>query len=151
MKRIVMLLLLCWSATAFAEIYQWVDREGKIHYGDRAAQQPGQKAEKLEITESPAKPDPEAERARQQLRMLDKLNSEQRETEAQRAAQSQQDHQRLQQRCQELQDKIRTEQQVAVIYRRDDAGKRVLWTDSERIAYREQLQATNQQYCAAAD
>jgi YD repeat-containing protein len=81
--------------------------------------------------------------------MLDKLNSEQRETAAQRAAQAQERHQRVQQRCEELRDRIRNEQEVAVMYRYDDAGKRVLWTDAERIAYREQLQATNQQYCGA--
>lgn len=152
-KYMTLLVLLACGMPAFAEIYQWIDSEGHTHYGDKAAKaaQPEQKAEKLAITEDPAKTDPEAERARQQLRMLDKLNSEQRETEAQRAVQAQQKHQQMQQHCQELQDKIRTEQQVAVMYRYDDAGKRVLWTDAERIAYREQLQATNQQYCVAAD
>lgn len=142
-------ILLGWSTLAAAEIYQWTDSDGKIHYGDGATRQPGQKVEKLEITTDAVKLDPEAERTRQQLRLLNKMSGEQRETEAQRAAQSQQQHQQLQQRCQELQDKIRNDQQTAVFYYRDEAGNRVLWTDAQRVAYRERLQATNQQYCGA--
>jgi hypothetical protein len=83
--------------------------------------------------------------------MLDKQRSEQREVDAQRAAQLQQQHQQMQQRCKSLQDNIRDEQQVAVMFRYDDAGNRVLWTAAERTAYREQLQTANRQYCGAAE
>lgn len=151
MKSIVISILLGWSVSAAAEIYQWVDRDGHVHYGDDAAKQPGQKAEKLAIDNSAPKPDPEAAQTRQQLQMLDKQRSEQREVEAQRAAQLQQQHQQMQQRCKSLQDDIRDEQQVAVMFRYDDAGNRVVWTAAERVAYRERLQTANRQYCGAAE
>jgi uncharacterized FlaG/YvyC family protein len=134
--------------TAAAEIYRWVDRDGKPHYGDGAAKRPGEKAEQLTIQPTHSAIDPEAEKARQQLRELDQVRQQQQQTQAEQAAQSQQQREQLQQRCKALQDEIRTEHEVAVLFRYDDSGNRVLWTSDERIAYREQLQDAQQQHCS---
>lgn len=152
-KYIAMLVLLGCGVPATADIYQWVDRDGRIHFGDKAAKegQPGVRAEKLDIQETAAAIDPDTERNRQQLRSLHKTYTEQREAEAQNSEYIRQQRLRLQQCCKILQDNIRSERRAAVLFRYDDAGNRVLWTAEERTAYREQLQETNRLYCGGAD
>lgn len=147
--NIVTLFLLGCATPVSAEVYQWVDNEGRTHYGDKAAKaaQPGRQAEKLDIEEGPAQIDQDAERSRQQLRMLQNQRNQQHEADAQTGAQLQQKQQRQQQYCKDLQDHIRNEQNVAVMFRYDDAGNRVLWTSEERIAYRERMAAANRQQC----
>jgi hypothetical protein len=146
-RTVILMMLLAWSATATAEIYQWTDSDGKVHYGDGAAKKPGQKAEKLKIETAAAKPDPEAERTRQQIRLMQKMSSEQREADARKTAKLQEQHQQLRQQCAAVQGRIRDEQSVAVMFRYDDAGNRILWTAGEREAYRAVLQAQKQEYC----
>jgi hypothetical protein len=149
-KYMTMLVLLGCGMPASAEIYQWIDSSGRTHYGDAAAKaaQPGRQADKLNIKETAEAIDPDAERNRQQLRMLHDQNNQQRAAQAQKAAQLQEQHQQQQQRCKSLQNTIRSEQRAGVMFSYDEAGNRVIWSAEQRTTYREQLQAANQQYCA---
>jgi hypothetical protein len=148
-----MWVLLACGMPASAEIYQWVDGAGRVHYGDSAARatQPGRPAEKIDIQETGTKVDPEAERNRQQLRTMHDLHNQQRAAQAQNAEQLAQQQQRQQQNCNSLRDNIRFERETGIMFSYDEAGNRVIWSSEQRLAYREQLQVANQQYCGATD
>lgn len=131
-----------------SEVYRWVDSEGKIHYGDQAPEGQRDKAARLAIKTDAAKIDPEAEKMRQQMRSIEEGRQRERAFEAQKAAQDQQRREQLAKRCKSLQNEIRDDQNVAVFYRYDDAGNRVLWSSEERLAYREKLHTLKQAYCS---
>lgn len=131
-----------------AEVYRWVDSEGKTHYGDRAPQEQRAKAERVNITSGPEGVDPDAERNRQQMRVIDEGRRREKAFTEQRAVQDQQKQTDLARRCKSLQNDIRDDRNIAVFFRYDDKGNRVLWTAEEREAYREKLQTLKQTYCA---
>jgi hypothetical protein len=150
MKYRMIFALLGMSAFASADIYRWVDSNGKVHYGDRAPQSRSDKADKVTVNSAPAAPDPQAEEARRQLRQMDVGQQRARAYESQKVAEQQQQSERLATNCKALQDDIRIDRETAVFYGRDEAGNRVLWTSEQRLAYREKLHNLNRQYCADA-
>lgn len=153
MKLRMIFALLWLPALASADVYRWTDSEGKIHYGDKAPQSRGEKAEKIDkvtVSGAQAAPDPQAEEARQQLRQLEEGRQRARAYESQRAATQQQQSERLAKNCKALMDDIRDERETAVYYRRDEAGNRVLWTSEQRLAYREKLHNLQQKNCPGA-
>jgi hypothetical protein len=133
---------------AAAEVYRWIDSEGKTHYGDRAPQEPRAKAERLRIEEGARGIDPDAERARQQMRAIDEGRQREKAFAEQKAAESQQRQAKLAGGCKALAQDIREEKETAVFFRYDEKGNRVLWTDEERLAYRDELKTLKQTYCA---
>lgn len=144
--------IICWWVLSAvmpvsAEVYRWVDGEGKVHYGDHAPQEQRDKATHVDIKTGSAEIDPDAEKSRQQLRSIEEGWQRERAYEEQKAAQDRQRRAELAQRCKSLQNEIRDDQNVAVFYRYDDKGNRVLWTSDERLAYREKLQKYKQTYC----
>lgn len=150
MKYRMIFALLGMSAFASADIYRWVDSDGKVHYGDRAPQSRSDKADKVTVNSAPAAPDPQAEEARRQLRQMDVGQQRARAYESQKVAEQQQQSERLATNCKALQEDIRIDRETAVFYGRDEAGNRVLWTSEQRLAYREKLHNLNRQYCADA-
>jgi uncharacterized FlaG/YvyC family protein len=148
MKQWLIFAALGFSALASAEVYRWVDSEGKTHYGDQVPQSHSAKADKLAIKNTQAVPDSEAEAARQKLRTLDEGRQRDRAYEAQKSAEQQQKHERLAKQCKTLLNDIRYEQEVGVMFSYDDAGNRVVWTSEQRTAYKEKLQNLKQQNCA---
>ncbi len=150
MQKIIGFWVLSFAIAASADVYRWIDSEGKTHYGDHAPQEQRAKALRMDIKPSSPEIDPDAEKARQQLRSIEEGRERERAYEAQKTAQEQQRRAELAQRCKSIQNEIRDDQNVAVFYRYDEAGNRVLWTDDERLAYREKLQKAKQTYCAGS-
>lgn len=140
--------LLSFTTPVGAEVYRWVDSEGKTHYGDRAPQEPRAKAERVEIKTGAGGIDPDAERARQQMRSIEAGRQRERAFAEEKAAQDQQKKADLARRCQSLQNDIREDREFAVFFRYDDKGNRVLWSNEERLAHREKLQTLKQTYCS---
>lgn len=147
MRRIICLGVLGIAVPALAEVYRWVDSEGKTHYGDHAPQELRDKATPMNIKTGSTEIDPDAEKARQQMRSIEEGRQRERAFAVQKAAQEQQRREQLAQRCKSLQSEIRDDQSAAVFYRYDDSGNRVLWTAEERLAYRDKLHALKQAYC----
>ncbi len=147
MRQIIGLWVLGVAVSASAEVYRWVDADGKTHYGDHAPQEQRDKATHVTIQTGPAEIDPDAEKARQQMRSIEEARQRERALGAQKSAQDQQQREQLAKRCKSLQNEIRDDQNVAVFYRYDDAGNRVLWSAEERLAYREKLHKLQQTNC----
>ncbi len=144
--------LLWVSAFASADVYRWVDSDGKVHYGDRAPQENRSgKVDKVSVTGAHRQHlIPRLEEARRQLQQLKESQQREREYESQKIAEQQQKSERLATNCKALQEDIRTDRDTAVFYSRDEAGNRVLWTSEQRLAYREKLHNLNRQYCGGA-
>lgn len=147
MRKTLCLYLLCLVAPVSAEVYRWTDGEGKIHYGDRAPQGQSDKAARVNIQTGPAEIDPETEKMRQQMHSIEEGRQRERAFAVQKAAEEQQRREQWAQRCKSLQNEIRDDENVAVFYRYDDAGNRVLWSAEERLAYREKLHKLKQTHC----
>lgn len=145
---VICLCALAITTPALAEVYRWVDSQGKIHYGDRAPSELRDKAKPVNIKVETNPLDPEAEKARQQLRSIEEGRQRERAFEAQKLARQHEQQAQLTQRCHSLQNEIRNDENIAVFFRYDESGKRVLWTAEERVAYREKLQNLKQAYCA---
>lgn len=142
-----LLLTLGFVSCAGAEVYRWVDSQGKTHYGDRAPQEPRAKAERVTVNAGPQGVDPDAERNRQQMRAINEGRQREKAFAEQKAAADQEQKADLARRCKSLQNDIRQDQEVALFYRYDDKGNRVMWSSEERLAYREKLQTLKQTYC----
>lgn len=147
MRKTICLYLLCLAAPVSSEVYRWTDGDGKIHYGDRAPQEQRDRAARVNIITGPAEIDPETEKMRQQMRSIEEGRQRERAFEVQKAEQERQRREQLAQRCKSLQNEIRDDENVAVFYRYDDAGNRVLWSAEERLAYREKLHKLKQAHC----
>lgn len=143
-------LTLSFATPVGAEVYRWVDSEGKTHYGDRAPQEQRAKAERVSIKLGPEGVDPDAERNRQQMRAIDEGRQRERAFVEQKVAETQQKQADLARRCKSLENDIREDRDTAVFLRYDDKGNRVLWTSEERLAYREKLQTLKQTYCSGS-
>lgn len=139
--------LLSFVTPAGAEVYRWVDSEGKTHYGDRAPQETRAKAERMNIDTGSHHVDPDAEKARQQMRSIEEGRQREKAFAAQKAVQDQQRQADLAKRCKSLQIDIIEDRDTAVFFRYDEKGNRVLWTHEERLAHREQLNTLKQTYC----
>ena len=147
MRTIIYVCLLGWAAAAWGEVYRWVDNEGRTHYSDHAPSTQQDRAKRVSIQAAPARLDPEAEQARQQMRSIDEARQRERAFTDQKVMEERQRRAELVRRCQVLQNEIRDDRNTAVFYRYDEAGKRVLWSSEERLAYRERLQNLKQSYC----
>lgn len=147
MRKIICLGVLAIAVSASAEVYRWVDSEGKTHYGDRLPQEQRNNATHVDIKVAPAQVDPDAEKARQQLRSIEEGRQREREFNQQKSMQEQKRREDLARRCKALQVQIRQDRDTAVFYRYDEAGNRVLWSNEERVTYRDKLQNLRQTYC----
>ncbi|HET8711087.1 MAG TPA: DUF4124 domain-containing protein [Spongiibacteraceae bacterium] len=147
MRTIICVCLLVCAAAVWGDVYRWVDSEGRTHYSDHAPSAQHDRATRVSIQAAPASLDPEAEQARQQMRSIDEARQRERAFTDQKAMEERQRRAELARRCQALQNEIRDDRNTAIFYRCDDAGKRVLWTHEERLAYRERLQNLKQSYC----
>jgi hypothetical protein len=116
------------SATAGAEVYQWTDADGGVHYGDTPPQGQGQV-----ITVKPAPPPDPGSADRDQLmhRILDarRQEREQKKQTQQQAAAEQ--HYRAD-RCTQAGIYLANMENANRIYSKDSGGERTYLNDAER-------------------
>ena len=118
------------STNAFADIYKWIDEDGKVHYGDEPPQQVEDKRLEIETAVSPAR----AKEAESQQRRLGKAVEESdRRSEARRArsaAEQAGKQERLAQKqaCLEARKQLAVLQELRLPTYRDAEGKfRAQW------------------------
>ncbi|SEA14410.1 DUF4124 domain-containing protein [Microbulbifer marinus] len=133
--------LLLASATALAaDLYRWVDEDGKVHFGDRPPMEA--KAENIEGELRPINsadaPPPQQTASRQQHNPEQEYEQRQRQRELRQ-------QQRLTRACNAARRQLRLLQgRVAFV---DDSGKEVKMSERERQQRAEQLQREIQRVC----
>jgi hypothetical protein len=131
----------------YAEIYKWVDEQGRVHYGDK----PHAQAETIRVEGQgePAKapPDDTARREHQQ-RVLKSMQMERERKQALRR-QARAAEEEAEQRCAEARQKLADINGAGFLYRRNARGERVIFTDEERAQATTQAEAAVKRYCGA--
>ena len=116
-----------------AEIYKWVDENGKVHYGDRPPAD-AEVSEEVEIKNAPAtgKQAPSAaQRLHRQQRLLDSFAAERAEKK-QAAAKEKEQEKKHDRRCVVAKHNLNVMKQAGAHYDLNEAGEKVYATDAER-------------------
>jgi hypothetical protein len=137
-KLVVLMVLLVLSPFAEAQIYKWIDEQGRARYGEKPP--PGVEARLL----APP-PGASADRPRQSVdeqeaefrrRQIQKREEEERHAQAARV--------RAQQ-CERLRDELSYTEQLRLF--RWDRGEKVYFSDAERKAHADRVRALIAQHC----
>ena len=124
MSRILLALILSFflAGTSFAEMYKWVDKDGKVHYGDC----PPPDCEPEQIKSAPAPSQEEIQRSRERAEKLiqdQKKKDEARKLEREiKLKKDEQIKAALKKRCKVLQSRLFLLKQPGVITFADDEG-----------------------------
>jgi hypothetical protein len=126
-------------ATAHADIYKWVDDQGKVHYSDAPPR--GAASQKIEIPTAP----PQGENAQEQLKAFleeqkkqEEAHKEERVRKQEAQVVKQREGERLN-RCLAAQDQLDLMQFERPVFRMDEKGERVYLEDKDRPAETERL------------
>lgn len=122
--------VMLWPVASPAEVYRWVDENGKVHFGDRPPR--GVETESLDLPEAAGStPAPtEAERRAKTRRLLDAWEEERR-IKKERKAEAAADKAKRKRRCSRARNELRDLQQGALFYELDQQGERRYLSDAE--------------------
>jgi hypothetical protein len=133
MKRsnpLAALVLALVATGAVAEVYKWVDEQGKVHYGDR---RPGADSDPslIELPAAPSRDADHDERSLRRQRLLDAFEverDERRRAEAESAAARQERNRK----CAQVRSELAKLERANIVYTRDEGGARIYMSDEER-------------------
>lgn len=134
--------VLIYADTLQAEVYKWVDDDGRVHYSDR----PGAQARQLNIDIGPAVGDAGIDRKEKRQRYLDAVAKERADKE-QKEQEEKQRKAEQQRRCLFAKDRLYRLRRAGYLYDLDQSGERVVLTDSERETAIQDFEKNIQRYC----
>jgi hypothetical protein len=142
-----LLLALVFSASASAQMYKWVDKDGKVQYGDC----PPADCKAVPIQAAPAPSPEETQRARQQTEQLiqdQKARDEVRQAEQLRdQRQAEAAWAETQRKCKVFRGRLFVLKQPGVVTLTDDQGNVMRPTDEQRDKMIQELEAFIQKNC----
>jgi hypothetical protein len=133
LRRLVLLLVLLplpWSLAA-AQVYKWVDDNGRVHYGDRPR---GEDAVPVEIHQGPD-PDPAMTKRRQKRqRLLEIFNEDRQERRRQQEA-ARRKQREYDRRCDEARRSLEATLNASYLYEKsgDPDNPRILTAEERRV------------------
>ena len=133
------------SPPTFAEIYRWVDENGKTQFSDRPIR--GQNANKVRVDTGKSSYGGGDVLSRQRD-LLDRYKDqdEQSEKAKQQAQKDKEDEQKLKAACLRSKDKLANFER-SVLYTLDDQGERVYYSEEKREQRIEELRQSIAKYC----
>ena len=138
-----LLVLLLFTAPAVADVYKWVDDNGRAHYSDRP--RPGNTEAVHVPTTLP--PDPHlAERRRRQQRLLEAIDHE-RQEKLDAELQSRQQQAGRRRNCARALDQLRMLDRQGRVFELDDAGERLYWDAQTRSQRRSEISRYLEKNC----
>jgi len=144
LKKIFIIFLLYLHADfAFAEIYKWMDEQGRVHYGDR----PLANSTEMEIDnakKSNVKISQSREESRQRL-----LNAydEDNKRKAEEKAKSKNQKKELARRCSRSKDRLKSYERARYLYTVDKDGNRIAMSNEERDKATSRVKKNINKYC----
>ena len=149
-SSIIFLLLVTPLYTSGGEIYKWVDKHGKVHYGDRPRPEG---SEKIQLKDNPeiesgatgAGPT-DAERREKRRRLLEAFEHERAEKQA-AAAKKAAERQELKKKCTVARQELREMKEAGYLYKYDKSGNREVLSDDQREKAVAQLKRTIDKRC----
>jgi len=133
---VVTLLCLCLLANeSVAEIYKWVDDNGRVHYGDapknKKAKKFHYKPSTIGTSKHPGAGLSDQQRREKQKKLLDSYEVDRRNKEAQQAADKKQREKRKKY-CNEAKMDLHATQEANLLYNYDENGKRYFYNEAQR-------------------
>ena len=128
----LVILFACLSVSPFAgavEIYKWVDKSGKVHYGDRADDAAG--GSKIDIDADVPPPDPgEATREDRSRKLLQDIEQDRSDREA-KAKAKHAEEQKRKRNCAIARERLNNFENAGFLYDLDKNGQRRILSDAE--------------------
>ncbi len=125
-----------------AEVYKWVDEQGKVHYGDRPL--PG--AQSVRLKDVPEVTPIAGEREEKRERLLQVFQEQRQEKREQAEAQKKQKEER-ERNCNLAKDQLRNYERAGYIYDIDKKGNRVIYDEEKQAAAIQQARDAVKQWC----
>lgn len=125
---LAILLSVAGTPTADAQVYRWVDEDGKVHFSDTP---PNEDAERLPIETRPTDLESVLEKRierRHHLDELDKDRAHEAETESERAAYAA----RRAESCRQARERVASIESARRLSRVDEDGNRIQYDDEQR-------------------
>ena len=131
MTRLLIVLLAAYCGTAAAEVYRWVDGQGRVHYSDRPD---SEKAEVVGVSSHRTNPAAVAQRTQTEAHQRQQIAAGQQEQQADDAAKNavQKDLASTRaEQCKKAQDEYKTAIESRRLYRMGKNGEREYLSDAE--------------------
>ncbi|HTT07303.1 MAG TPA: DUF4124 domain-containing protein [Gammaproteobacteria bacterium] len=143
LRMLSLLPLLAPVTASYAEVYKWVDEQGKVHYGDH----PGNaRSQPVQIQAAP-QPDPDsAERREKSQKLLNEYSDDQTEQKKQQESREKEAAQRKV-NCELAKKNLDTYEHAATLYTTDKDGERHNLTDDEYKKAIETSHANVKKWC----
>jgi hypothetical protein len=129
-----------------AEVYQWTDEEGRVHYSDRPAHESAQQMQLPKTQASSQTQSMPAERQQLRRRMLEVYEQE-RLDKREAAAQVKQQREERRRQCYNARAQYENYSNAGSIYERQDNGERIYLDKQQREQYLAGLKAEVKRYC----
>jgi hypothetical protein len=131
------------SSNVSAEIYKWVDDQGRTHYGDK----PAGEADPLQVDVSKkGHMDSGVDRAEKRQRLLNAMQ-EDRYRKQQQAEKQREQKQYAQRQCTLARDRLKQYESVGYLYRLDKDGNRIVMPTEKRDQLTEKLRDDIRKNC----
>ena len=149
MKLLIALtaLTLC-AAPAYAELYKWVDEQGKVHYSDQPASGKVKSEKKLEIRNQPAAaPAASANKSWQEKNLeYKKRQSSAADAEAKKQKEAQEAKAKIE-NCDKAKKNLKTLEDGVRIYSYNDKGERSSMDDAQRTKAMDDARKAASEWC----
>lgn len=146
-KTLVFIVLACLPYQLSAEVYQWTDDQGRVHFGDRPPQQA--KARELRI-QQPQKLNPDGEDHAARMKELDSFfqrRQAEREKQAQTVAEEKAREAERAKACQQMLAQLKYMERVSVFYELNENGERVFLDDETGDRHRREFRQQYNTHC----
>ncbi|HSO05902.1 MAG TPA: DUF4124 domain-containing protein [Pelomicrobium sp.] len=146
---ILAVILACLTLPAGAELYKWVDSQGKVHYSDRPPPNAAQKSTTMKGAVSAPAPAATASPAPQKTIKEQELEYRQRKAEeAEAAAKAQKEADMRAQNCRNARGNLNTYTEGGRVVRFNAQGEREYVGDEERVREIERWQREVERWCS---
>lgn len=145
--RALLTLLFLSPAASLAEVYRWVDEEGRTHFGDRPPAQAT--SQEIKVESSPARVDNAARDRQQKMNVF--LEQKQQERDRQRAADAKAEKHAAKRAelCAKLRARLKHLDSVSTFYNLNEQGERVFVSESENTRIRERFRKKVEETCSS--
>ncbi len=129
---------------ASAQVYKWVDKNGKTHYGDKA---PGKDTETLNLQKQPQLDEDHESRTVKQRRLLE-IYSEERAENAQRKAEIANEKLKRKTECQKARkDQLDIAKATFLYKKSDDPNNPIIYSEAERAEASQRVADKIKKWC----
>lgn len=144
--RALLTLLILSPAVSLAEVYRWVDAEGRTHFGDRPPTQAA--SQEVKVESAPARVDNSARDRQQKVNAF--LEQKQQERDQQRVADAKAEKQAAKraEQCTKLRARLKYMDSVSTFYNLNEQGERVFVSESENTRIRERFRRKVEETCS---